>query len=225
MTTAEQETYRGLNIEIYYDDDSANDPRDWPNVSVMVCWHRRANLGDEQVDLDFVRSEFGDKPESAIRTWLVSEYDALPNSIMPLYLYEHSGMTICTGPFNDPFDSGQVGFVFATERTMRECCGDDWRTKGHYSRGGKVWWKTVRETIDAEVKTYDSFLRGEVYYFVVEDFEGNVLDSCGGFVGEIEYCLSEAKSNADYHADERDKRIEEARAQSGRAIFTGMVSE
>lgn len=43
--------------------------------------------------------------------------------ILPLYLYDHSGITISTGPFSCPWDSGQVGWIYAPKDTFRKATG------------------------------------------------------------------------------------------------------
>jgi hypothetical protein len=99
--------------------------------------------------------------------------------ILPLYLYDHSGITISTKPFGCPWDSGQVGFIFAD----RECKEYDDMLAG----------------LTAEVETYDSYLTGDVYGYTIEDQDGNVVHSCWGFYG-CEYCKTEALHNAQAYA-------------------------
>lgn len=42
-------------------------------------------------------------------------------AILPLYLFDHSGLTISTSDFNDPWDSGQVGYIYLDKETaMKE---------------------------------------------------------------------------------------------------------
>lgn len=38
--------------------------------------------------------------------------------------------------------------------------------------------------MDLEVKTFDQYLRGEIYGFIIETVDGEHLDSCWGFYGE-----------------------------------------
>ncbi len=38
--------------------------------------------------------------------------------ILPLFLYDHSGITMSTGPFSCPWDSGQVGWIYASKKTF-----------------------------------------------------------------------------------------------------------
>lgn len=84
--------------------------------------------------------------------------------MLPLYLYDHSGITIGTGPFGCPWDSGQVGFIYVEwEKAVREYGLTDERFP---TIEEKV--KRVEEALRAEVKVYDQYLTGDVYGFEVE---------------------------------------------------------
>ena len=87
-------------------DQDAESPRTWGNCSVMACWHRRYNLGDVQPKQD---------PEEWIK-------DNVPKGsvVLPLYLYDHSGISMSTSGFADRWDSGQVGIIFMSPEKMRE---------------------------------------------------------------------------------------------------------
>ncbi|WP_145949593.1 hypothetical protein [Paenibacillus sp. Y412MC10] len=43
--------------------------------------------------------------------------------------------------------------------------------------------QTVLSVLKGEVATYDMYHRGEIFGFVIEDKEGNQVDSCWGFYG------------------------------------------
>ena len=73
--------------------------------------------------------------------------------ILPLYLYDHSGITMNTTGFSCPWDSGQVGWIYADRR----------RIEAEY---GKVTPETVekaRQVLEGEVKSYDYFLTGQCW--------------------------------------------------------------
>ena len=54
------------------------------------------------------------------------------------------------------------------------------------------------------IESVQAYFDGDVYGFVIDDYE----DSCWGFIGDIEYCISEAKSIVDHMVNrEREKRI------------------
>ena len=201
-------------VRIVADSDSTN-PRDWDNVGRMICWHNRYDLGDKHDyhdPVDFQRElaceavdgleervsrlenegwdrrfdkavddgidnprEYVDSVVDAKIAELVS--NAVDNNyvILPLYLYDHSGITMSTCPFACEWDSGQVGWIICDkETTERDFNGD---------RG------LAEKCLIAEVATYDQYLTGDVYGFIVEerdddDDEGwEELDSCWGFFG------------------------------------------
>lgn len=156
-----------------YSDDDPQDPRDNDNLGTMVSWHRRARLGDRTIK----SSEFSNMEE------LEASFEA--KICLPLYLYEHSGMTMRTWSFNDPWDSGQVGFIYATADVIRKNFGIAEITPEVEDR--------VREILEAEVAEYDQYLRGDVYGYVLTGKDGEHVDSCWGFFG-LEHVRGEAKS-------------------------------
>lgn len=97
----------GFKVHIYHDD-TPESPPDWDNPGHMVCWHRRSNLGDENVRTENYRTK--------------EELEASFNArvCIPLYLYEHGSMTMRTYPFGDPWDSGQVGYIYVTDERLEK---------------------------------------------------------------------------------------------------------
>ena len=164
-------------IEIYPDSDT-DSPRTWDNLGTMVCFHRRYDLGDKH-DYDSGDYSGWEKMKEAI----IKQENV--HTILPLYLYDHSGITISTGPFSCNWDSGQVGWIFVSKDKVKKE-GIDETKVGEYLKG--------------EVETYDQYIRGDVYgYRIYEVTTCNLghdheedLDSCWGFYG-ADYCLQEAK--------------------------------
>lgn len=76
MTLCETEEYRGLTINVYYDD-TPESPREWSNVATFVCEHRNYNLGDEHDIEGRIESLFNDYvPSKAIIDHFVKTRDA-----------------------------------------------------------------------------------------------------------------------------------------------------
>lgn len=179
----EEFEHLGIKIGLYYDDTGSGDPRDGDNLMKIAHWHRRYDLGDEVPDdLDGIEG---------VRRWLKKQ-GAI--NILPLYIYDHSGITIWVGD-NEPlipgahrgWDSGQVGFVYTTKEQM-DLIGTPR--------------KAVSRVLKAEVEDFDSYLRGEVYGYRVEDRDEEV-DSCWGFLGPegLEAARQEAIASATYRAN------------------------
>jgi len=81
---------------------------------------------------------------------------------LPLYLFVHSGMSVKTTPFGDPWDSGQCGFVALTEDE-----GFSWPDNQD----------TLKDMLDGMVKEFDAVLRGSVVGWRV--FTKKTCESCG----------------------------------------------
>jgi hypothetical protein len=119
-----------------------------------------------------------------MKTKLVDTEDV--HTILPLYLYDHSGITISTSPFGCNWDSGQIGWIFITNQTIKDEGIDE---------------SKVEEYLKGEVETYDKYLTGEVYRYSIYEIETcdkghehkNYVEGCGGYFGEEE-CESEGQS-------------------------------
>lgn len=175
-----------------YVDEVDFDPREWDNLGKMFCSHKRYQLGDEQ----FKEEEFDDWNE--IEQYLKKERNAV--IVHPLYLYDHSGITISIRPFNCSWDSGQVGFVYVTKEDIEK------------EFGKKPNMDKVKEIVRNEVERYDNYLTGNIYRYevvkvikvnkitttiaddiserkVLEDYNTTMeehIDSCGGYFGNKE---------------------------------------
>jgi hypothetical protein len=178
-----EEVLKGHKIEIHSDDDGINPRHEWDNMGTMVCFHGRYNLGDK--DHGFKQSNYDSWAE--LQKAIIREHG--PCLIAPLYLYDHSGITISMGEFSCKWDSGQVGFIFVPHSRIRK----------EYSckRISKKTLERAKGCLESEVKVYDDYLTGNVYGFkIFDDVDGeNEIDSCWGFFGDYEEgALAEARS-------------------------------
>jgi len=226
----------GLTIRIVADSDSFNPRTDYDHFGKMICFHSRYTLGDEhdfKEPQDFFLSLIDEERFDRFKNWNWLQYHAMVPSkltldqaltkadaaesdwiharieesalLLPLFLYDHSGITMSTGAFSCPWDSGQVGWIYATH--------DDIRREYSRKRLSKKTLDRARTLLEGEVEEYDNYLTGNVWGFIVEDEDGDNLDSCWGFNGEPEYCLSEARRSAAWHAKDIAKtRAEEQEA-------------
>jgi len=181
MEPIETIEYRHHTIKVYQDDDPHGSPRDWSILGTMTCLHSRYRLGDEH---EYTVEEIQE---------IVERPDVIA---LPLYLFDHSGITMRTTPFSCPWDSGQVGFIWVTKEKVRE----EFKVKRVTQ---KIEDKAIKLLQD-EVYMYDLHICGEVYGYVTEDEDGEHIDSCWGFYGDPhKYMVKEAMENIDYATKEQ----------------------
>lgn len=115
----------------------------------------------------------------------------------PLFMYDHSGTIyrVSQGgnPFHCPWDSGRVGTLFVKKAEV----GDAW------------------EAAEAFCKEYTDWANGNVWGFMVETPDGEVADSCWGFIGSDSepYLIDEATAAATHINDKLlDKEAAEMEA-------------
>ena len=195
------ETVNGAKIQIFHDC-SPESPRDWDTLGTMVCWHSRYRLGEEHTldsPDDFFDSiiEYAthtDHPDAAMREWVASNSEPekvanLAAVILPLYLFDHSGLAMNTSGFHCPWDSGQVGYIYAMNDKIRkeysvEAITDDVK-------------KRAEDAMRREIEVYSAYLSGAVYGYVVKR-DDEEIDSCWGYFGDYENeCLSDARASAE----------------------------
>ena len=162
--------YQGekITLEIIPDEYPENPREEWDNIGTMVCFHKRYSLGDENHNIE---SDWFFSWEE-MEKYLYKKIDA--GIVLPLYLYDHSGITISTSPFSCSWDSGQVGFIYVTKQKIRK--------EFNKKRISKKLLEKVKKILISEVNIYDQFLRGDIYSFLLKS-NGEIIDSCHGFYG------------------------------------------
>lgn len=216
-------------------------PREWDNLATMVYGHRRYILGDEEARNIDCYNNWDEWLEDEILKLNGGEDNVV---WLPLYLYDHSGITMNTTGFSCGWDSGQVGWIYVTKDRLRKETGytenELFSTNKHrlpevgerVKMLGREGYGQVMEiskgiyTVDfdynkapnhkdpnnikhlyhdditevmtdkaydilrGEVSTFDDYIRGDVYGYIVEkkvkcDCCGGVkyehVDSCWGF--------------------------------------------
>lgn len=166
-------------IEILQDEDVFETPRDWDNLGKMVCFHRRYELGDST---ELNSSMFHSWDE--LKRYLIKKEKAVV--ILPLFLYDHSGITMSTMPFSCPWDSGRVGFIYAD----RESILKEYKIK----RITEKIKQKVKDVLFGEVNVYDQYISGDIYAYIITDENGNHVESLYNIYGydECEKMANEA---------------------------------
>jgi len=126
------EELREVTLNVYYDCLTRDGGMDWQEASA---------LSEKWV-------------EDRCAAWIDKAFD--DNYVaLPLYLYDHSGITMNTGGFSCGWDSGCVGVIVCTkEQVQEEWAGDEEKAENY---------------LRIEVKEYDHYLTGNVWGFSAEE--------------------------------------------------------
>ncbi len=163
------EESENFTLSVVPDSDPANPRTEWDNLGTIIYRKgARTPIGEVEYD-DQERAAFA-RRRDVIK--------------LPVYFYNHSGLTINTTGFSCPWDSGQSGWIFVGYEKIRKEYGVKRITE-------KVKEK-IKNLLRAEVETYDQYLRGEVYGYIVEKDDVQI-DCCWGFYGE-KYAIEEGRN-------------------------------
>ena len=195
----ETETYRGFTIDILPDEDPPNPRRDYDPFGTMVCFHRDYDLGDK-----------GHGYNEGDYTGWAGLHDAIaadhPGAvILPLALLDHSGITMTVGARGAfvmdaaGWDSGQVGWIFATREQVHETFGDETLTV-----------ERIREVLVGEVEQYARYLEGAGIVYRVTAPNGVTIEGCSGFFDTAD-ALTEARADVDSHVKWLDHELDDVR--------------
>lgn len=236
MTTHDPAAAERWRVRVLPDRDPVNPRQDADHLGVMVCWHRRASLGDRRptpeehraIERGFARKarrlrgtlqtriEAGEVLDDVLFRYCRRVYGA--TVLIPLGLYEHGGRHIYLGGGSyryDPqgWDSGTVGWVMDTTESRKRLGVEPGTTLVPAHRVGlrgddPVEVDRIRQALVDEVETYDQFLRGDLWGFVLERFDGEEWQR------EVEgwgfYGLGFDNGMADYLDEEHHPLLERA---------------
>jgi len=168
--------YKGFEIGLFLDEDAIS-PREWDNLGTMLCLYPHYDLGDKH-NLDaggIIEVIFG-----SIENYRAGK-EPLPNiQALPLAVLNHSGLWMKVGSSWDcdpgGWDTSAVGYIYVPYEALRKEYGVKYITKSVLDKAEGV--------LRAEVEVYSDYLEGGVYGFVVEDRDGETLDSCWGYYGK-----------------------------------------
>lgn len=144
-------------IEVKNDSYSDN-PRNWSNLGEFLVSNHS----------EYLENESGIEIESE------SDFKALEKThiILPVSVYDHSGVSIYVGEPCDRWDSGQVGWYIVSK--------DKIRSEYNVKRISPKLRERVIEYLTNEVETYNKWINNEVYSYTLYH-NGEEEDSCGGF--------------------------------------------
>lgn len=211
MYTFDSFEYKGYKVQIV--SDAGGRIEDFDMLGIQAYWHSRMNLGHDfkatsrLSPLEYMLSilnqeqnesnDFENIPENEI----VKMFEKT-HLVIPVYAYEHGGITIKAGGKGvgwDSFDSGQLGFIYVSHDKIRK----EYQVK----RLTKSILEKAKNCLLAEVQLYDDYLTGNVWGYQVLDQDNNHLDSCYGFFGDSgrDDAADQAKGFIDWQVQEDEK--------------------
>lgn len=174
MSPVETEEVNGFTIEYHYDQD-AESPREFPGCSLVMRARGWDFPNDGEVDFS-----------ENIKDQLI-ELGAL--HIMPVYMLDHSGISLSVRDFADPWDSGQVGFAYVTRQNWEDTQGTPW-TGSDENRA------QAASLCEADVELYSQYVNGECFYVRVLDTDGEEMETFS--VLGMEAAQEEARMEAEH---------------------------
>lgn len=155
----------------------------------LLAWYKSMITG--RAGWDDVE-DYGDYRDKETLARAVAECAEAPSLLQEkivlktVYRMEHSGVAYSTSSFGDPWDSGAVGFAWATDEDALRWSG---RAMDRAEAEGRL---------DEEVGRYSSWADGDTYGLELFDADGNAVEYVAGYIGEedLEYGVAEMKALA-----------------------------
>ena len=165
-----------------YPDTCPENPREFSEYTSKIAYkHRNYTLGDEVIGepIEWLedklglqrKGEYTNERLAQLETQFFKKFIALP-----VYIYDHSGVSMSTTPFSCQWDSSKVGYIYVAKGDVKK----DWNV----NRISPKLKQQILEQFKAEIKEFSSYISGDVYAFDVISENESDIDSCGGFFGD-----------------------------------------
>jgi len=192
MNTYKTIDYKGMTIEVYYDE-CADSPREWDNLGTIYSRHRDYDPDNHRMTELAGSFDYWNANDDKTFTDYLNEFYYW----LPISYYEHGGITVWAGEPTGDWDSGIFGVIAVRKDKARE----------EFPGTEEEIRELAINNLKAEIKTLDQWYTGEVYGFMTTDEDGIFIDQCGGYFGdeEIDNIISEAKAAIDREIEKREE--------------------
>ena len=191
--------YKDKLVLICFDEDPMDPRKEWDNAGIFWAWHRSYTIGDEDEvtrhDQTFCKSDFDPSNFNnfgELADAIYAKHRAV--LVLPVYMLDHSGLSLSVGDFRDRWDSGQLGVIWLPREGLADI-GHKIASKGAIAK--------AEDLLKAEIAVANAYVSGDVYgwqtFELVDGTKGKRLDSCWGYYGsdEIPYMLECALGSAE----------------------------
>lgn len=162
--------YKGFTIKIHYDYDARSPREEFDNLGTLYTAHR-SYQPEEDFYRHFETEEVFDDQFEVFTKLFLKKYISLP-----VYLYDHSGLSVNTTGFSCRWDTSQFGIIAVSIADIKAEYG--WKNLTTKRR------RQIETYLDGEIETYNDYLTGRVFGFTIENSCGEEIDSCWGYYGE-----------------------------------------
>lgn len=151
----------GTKLEIWRDKHPQS-PREDCNLGTIFAAHRRYKLGEVEeishvlIDLDLSCSRYERLLETNNLEEITDAIEAEGGVTLPIYIYDHGGITIATTPFGCRWDSGRLGFIYVLGSTLRKEFG--------WKRISAARVRRIKDSLQSEIDEFNQYLQGMFGY-------------------------------------------------------------
>ena len=161
---------------ILFDKSLRGDKHSFPDPDTFFLERLKEHFGSKKrAEAYLAASGALDLPKS-VQTKMVMAELGKDHVFLPVYLYRHGGDAVSTVPYSDPWDSGQIGWIYATKKQVVE----------RFGTWNDFTVPLARQVLENEVMTYSDYIRGENYaYDLTDNRSGEIVDG-GLWTGDTE---------------------------------------
>ena len=161
-----EEIRKGNKVLRIFRDENPESPREWDNLGKIAYKHKDYTIGEEEINepIEWLEEKLNLNQKEVYTDDRLKELEEIffkKFIALPLYLLDHSGLSISTTPFSCAWDSGKVGYIYLTKEKLKE---------------EKLNKENALKCLEGEIKTLNQYLLGEVYGFnVIEEIKVKVI--------------------------------------------------
>lgn len=172
-----------------------------------ICGEKYTHYIDADTSMgeDGIASQMADELSVNEKLMLVDETGEV--AMLPISMYEHSGISIWLGSTDGHpdarWDCSSIGFAYIEKATAEKEMPQRILTEEQKND----WKQWAYDIMESEMKTYNQYVSGEVYGYMIEDEygeEGSDVDLCGcwGFYDKDDM-LEQAKADIDNYVEKK----------------------
>lgn len=171
-------------IEVKYSEYPPDSPRNWDNAWKFMFTHKRFYMPNE-TDIRFDDYYSWDELENALKESYLH--------VIPVWMFDHSGLSFGIGNEPCPWDSGQIGFAVLSETDF-----DEFELDGMSD-------EQLIEMLIEDLDVFERYVNGVNYEYAILDEHGEILDSCTGYY-KPEHAMQVGVEDAEWLVKQDEKK-------------------